>query len=136
MYWQLAYFFSANAISPGAVVAAGSVALRIMMMAGWVSFSFMTIYTNLGDIQDAMETLAVPHTMVDKAGASTLKVSHGRIKFDDVSYTYGSDVGGIRTISLNIKPGEKLGVVGASGAGKSTLVATLLRLQDPESGEF
>ena len=125
-----------NAISPGAVVAAGSVALRIMMMAGWVSFSFMTIYTNLGDIQDAMETLAVPHTMVDKAGASTLKVSHGRIKFDDVSYTYGSDVGGIRTISLNIKPGEKLGVVGASGAGKSTLVATLLRLQDPESGEI
>ena len=125
-----------NAISPGAVVAAGSVALRIMMMAGWVSFSFMTIYTNLGDIQDAMETLAVPHTMVDKTGASTLNVSHGRIKFDDVSYTYGSDVGGIRTISLDIKPGEKLGVVGASGAGKSTLVSTLLRLQDPESGKI
>ena len=125
-----------NAIGPGAVVAAGSVALRIMMMAGWVSFSFMTIYTNLGDIQDAMQTLAVPHAMVDKAGASTLHVSHGRIKFDDVSYTYGSDVGGIRTISLDIKPGEKLGVVGASGAGKSTLVSTLLRLQDPESGKI
>ena len=85
-------------ISPGSVVAAGSVALRIMMMAGWVSFSFMTIYTNLGDIQDAMETLAVPYAMVDKAGASTLIVSHGRIKFDNVSYTYGSDVGGIRTV--------------------------------------
>ena len=125
-----------NAISPGAVVAAGSVALRIMMMAGWVSFSFMTIYTNLGDIQDAMQTLAVPHAMVDKASASMLHVSHGRIKFDDVSYTYGNDVGGIRTISLDIKPGEKLGVVGASGAGKSTLVSTLLRLQDPESGEI
>ncbi len=125
-----------NAISPGAVVAAGSVALRIMMMAGWVSFSFMTIYTNLGDIQDAMETLAVPHAMVDRANASTLNVSRGGIKFDNVSYTYGSDVGGIRTISLNIKPGEKLGVVGASGAGKSTLVATLLRLQDPESGKI
>ena len=107
-----------------------------MMMAGWVSFSFMTIYTNLGDIQDAMETLAVPHAMVDKANASTLNVSQGRIKFDNVSYTYGSDVGGIRTISLDIKPGEKLGVVGASGAGKSTLVSTLLRLQDPESGKI
>ena len=125
-----------NAISPGAVVAAGSVALRIMMMAGWVSFSLMTIYTNLGDIQDAMETLAVPHAMVDRANAFTLNVSRGGIKFDNVSYTYGSDVGGIRTISLDIKPGEKLGVVGASGAGKSTLVATLLRLQDPESGKI
>lgn len=125
-----------NAISPGAVVAAGSVALRIMMMAGWVSFSFMTIYTNLGDVQDAMETLAVPYSMVDKAGASKLRIRHGRIKFDNVSYTYGSDVGGIRTVSLDIMPGEKLGVVGASGAGKSTLVSTLLRLQDPESGKI
>ena len=123
-------------ISPGSVVAAGSVALRIMMMAGWVSFSLMTIYTNLGDVQDAMETLAVPHAMIDKAGAPIIKVRHGRIKFDNVSYTYGSNVGGIRNVSLDIKPGEKLGVVGASGAGKSTLVSTLLRLQDPESGNI
>ena len=123
-------------ITPGSVVAAGSVALRIMMMAGWVSFSFMTIYTNLGDVEDAMDTLAVPHTMIDKIGASNLIVSQGRIKFDKVSYTYGSDVGGIRNVSLDIRPGEKLGVVGASGAGKSTLVSTLLRLHDPESGSI
>ena len=130
------FFWVHGVISPGSVVAAGSVALRIMMMAGWVSFSLMTIYTNLGDIQDAMETLAVPHAMIDKPGASTLKVSHGRIKFDNVSYTYGSDVGGIRDVSLDIRPGEKLGVVGASGAGKSTLVSTLLRLHDPECGKI
>ena len=123
-------------ISPGSVVAAGSVAMRIMMMAGWVSFSFMTIYTNLGDVEDAMMTLAVPHAMVDKAGASKLRVNHGRIKFDNVSFTYGSNVGGIRNVSLDIRPGEKLGVVGASGAGKSTLVSTLLRLHDPESGKI
>ena len=130
------FIWAQGAISPGEVVAAGSVAMRIMMMAGWVSFSFMTIYTNLGDVQDAMETLAVPHAMIDKTGASKLKVCHGRIKFDNVSYTYGSDVGGIRNVSLDIRPGEKLGVVGASGAGKSTLVSTLLRLHDPESGDI
>ena len=130
------FIWAQGAISPGEVVAAGSVAMRIMMMAGWVSFSFMTIYTNLGDVQDAMETLAVPHAMIDKTGASKLKVCHGRIKFDNVSYTYGSDVGGIRNVSLDIGPGEKLGVVGASGAGKSTLVSTLLRLHDPESGDI
>ena len=130
------FIWAQGAISPGEVVAAGSVAMRIMMMAGWVSFSFMTIYTNLGDVQDAMETLAVPHAMIDKTGASRLKVCHGRIKFDNVSYTYGSDVGGIRNVSLDIRPGEKLGVVGASGAGKSTLVSTLLRLHDPESGDI
>ena len=121
-------------ITPGEVVAAGSVALRVMMMAGWVSFSLMTIYTNLGDVQDAMDTLAVPHTMVDRKGAADLLVKKGEISFDNVSFTYGSNIGGLRNVSLQIKSGEKLGVVGASGAGKSTLVSTLLRLHDPESG--
>jgi len=121
-------------ITPGEVVAAGSVALRIMMMAGWVSFSLMTIYTNLGDVQDAMQTLAVPHTMVDKEGAPDLTLNVGEIKFDKVSFTYGRNIGGLKDVSLSIKAGEKLGVVGASGAGKSTLVSTLLRLHDPESG--
>ncbi len=121
-------------ITPGEVVAAGSVALRIMMMAGWVSFSLMTIYTNLGDVQDAMQTLAVPHTMIDKVGAPDLTLNVGEISFDRVSFTYGRNIGGLKDVSLRIKAGEKLGVVGASGAGKSTLVSTLLRLHDPESG--
>ena len=123
-------------ITPGEVVAAGSVALRIMMMAGWVSFSLMTIYTNLGDVQDAMQTLAVPHTMIDKEGARDLKINEGEVKFDRVSFTYGRNIGGLKDVSLRIKAGEKLGVVGASGAGKSTLVSTLLRLHDAESGSI
>ena len=123
-------------ITPGEVVAAGSVALRIMMMAGWVSFSLMTIYTNLGDVQDAMQTIAVPHKMVDNEGAKDLKLELGEIKFDRVSFTYGRNIGGLKSVSLCIKAGEKLGVVGASGAGKSTLVSTLLRLHDPESGSI
>ena len=47
---------------------------------------------------------------------------------------YGRDIGGVDDISLTIKAGEKVGVVGASGAGKSTLVALLLRLYDTEKG--
>ena len=123
-------------ITPGEVVAAGSVALRIMMMAGWVSFSLMTIYTNLGDVQDAMQTLAVPHSMIDKEGARDLKINEGEVKFDRVSFMYGRNIGGLKDVSLRIKAGEKLGVVGASGAGKSTLVSTLLRLHDAESGSI
>ena len=43
----------------------GSVAMRLMMMAGWVSFSLMTIYTNLGEVEDAMNTLTPPHSLTD-----------------------------------------------------------------------
>ena len=123
-------------ISPGEIVAAGSVSMRLTMMAGWVGFSLMTIYTKLGEVEDAMNTLAVPQTMRDTKNASQLCVPFGKIHFKNVSFSYGQDVGGIDQISLSINPGEKLGVVGASGAGKSTLVSLLLRLHDPESGEI
>ena len=52
--------------SPGAVVAAGSVAMRQMMMAGWVSFSLITIYTNLGEVEGAMHTLAPQHSFINQ----------------------------------------------------------------------
>ena len=54
-----------------------------MMMAGWVSFSLLTIYTNLGDVHDAMETLAVPYSLVDKRQAADLKVEKGDIIKED-----------------------------------------------------
>ena len=128
------FLWTQGAISPGEVVIAGSVSLRIMMMAGWVSFSLLTIYTNLGDVHDAMETLAVPYSLVDEKQAPDLRVVKGEIEFEDVTYAYGKHIGGIKGISLHIKAREKLGIVGASGAGKSTFVSTLLRMHDPENG--
>ncbi len=121
-------------ISPGEIVAAGSVSMRLTMMAGWVGFSLMTIYTKLGEVEDAMHTLAVPQTMLDRKNAGTLIIPHGKIQFKNVSFSYGQKIASVNEISFTIEPGEKIGLVGASGAGKSTLVNLLLRLHDPESG--
>ena len=104
------------------------------MMAGWVGFSLMTIYTKLGEVEDAMHTLAVPQTMLDRKNAGTLIIPHGKIQFKNVSFSYGQKIASVNEISFTIEPGEKIGLVGASGAGKSTLVNLLLRLHDPESG--
>jgi ATP-binding cassette subfamily B protein len=60
--------------------------------------------------------------------------SRGRIAYEDVTFAYGRQVGGVESIDLVIEPGQKLGIVGASGAGKSTLVSLLLRLYDTEGG--
>jgi ATP-binding cassette subfamily B protein len=104
-------------------------------MAGWVSFSLMAIYTNLGEVEDAMRTLAVPHDMSDSKNAKKLLVQNGDVQFSNVTFAYGQKKGGLKEVSLSIKQGEKLGVVGASGAGKSTLIALLLRLYDTEKGD-
>ncbi len=81
-----------------------------------------------------MRTLTSPYDLTDAEDARDLAVSRGEIRFDNVSFAYGRQVGGVKDLSLTIQPGEKLGIVGASGAGKSTLVALLLRLYDTEVG--
>jgi ATP-binding cassette subfamily B multidrug efflux pump len=91
-----------------------------------------------------MMTIARPFTVVDAEGAKPLKVSRGAIAFDDVSFDYGhtrsagdgKPGGVIQNLSLDVAPGEKVGLVGRSGAGKSTLVSLLLRFHDLEHGRI
>ncbi|MCV3270035.1 ABC transporter ATP-binding protein [Roseobacter sinensis] len=118
----------------GDIVAAGAVAIRIAQMTGWVSFTLMAIYSNIGEIEDGIRTLTPRNRVEDDADAQPLAVSRGEIALRTVGFAYGRDTGGVRGIDLTVRPGEKLGIVGASGVGKSTLVALLLRLYDAEEG--
>lgn len=126
---------TARGVTPGDLAAMGSVAIRLSQMTGWISFTLLGIYGHVGEVEDGMRTLTPPHTLTDADDARTLMVEGGEIAFDGVSFGYGREVGGVQDINLTVKPGEKLGIVGASGAGKSTLVALLLRLYDPEKGQ-
>ncbi|THD85455.1 ABC transporter ATP-binding protein [Aliigemmobacter aestuarii] len=123
-----------GAATAGAIAAAGAIAMRIAQMSGWVSFTLMSIYTSVGEVEDGMRTLAVPHTLADPSGAVDLPRVRGEVRFDHVSFGYGRRHAGVRDIDLTVQPGEKLAIVGASGAGKSTLVSLLLRLYDTEAG--
>ncbi|QMU59349.1 MAG: ATP-binding cassette domain-containing protein [Boseongicola sp.] len=128
------YFWTLGSASPGDIVAAGAISIRISQMTGWVSHVLMMIYGNLGEVEDGMRTLTLPHTLVDRENAEGLVVGEPSITFSNVTFAYGRKTGGVANIDLTIKSGEKLGIVGSSGAGKSTLVALLLRLYDAERG--
>ncbi len=118
----------------GEIAAAGTVSFRLSQMTGWVSFSLMSIFGNLGEVEDGLRTLATPYTLRDGDDAGDLGAVTGAISLRDVSFAYGRQKGGLDRISLDIAAGEKIGIVGASGAGKTTLVALIMRLYDPESG--
>ncbi|WP_373636830.1 ABC transporter ATP-binding protein [Yoonia sp. BS5-3] len=128
------YFWTTGSATAGDIAAAGAISLRLAQMTGWVSFTIMGMYSNVGEIEDAIRTLSPAHALTDRPDAKLLEVPHGAITLDKVSFNYGGGPGGLSDVSLDIAPGEKLGLVGASGAGKSTLVALLLRLYDTEEG--
>ncbi len=128
------WLWSLGIASPGDIAAAGAVSIRLAQMTGWVSHTLMAIYGNVGEVEDGMRTLTPYWTLVDAADAVELVMTEPRIVFDNVSFAYGRQAGGVQGINLDIAPGEKIGLVGASGAGKSTLVSVLLRLYDVEGG--
>jgi ATP-binding cassette subfamily B multidrug efflux pump len=123
-------------ISLGAIAVAVSVVMRIRAMSQWILWEVGKLFENIGTTQDGMTTLARPHTIVDRPGAPPLRVPQGEIRFDNVHFNYGRPGGIIEGLTLHIRPGEKVGLVGRSGAGKSTLVNLLLRFYDPESGRI
>ncbi|MDA5316192.1 multidrug efflux ABC transporter VcaM [Vibrio cholerae] len=130
------YLWTTSAISVGAIAVAVSLSLRINGMSKWIMWEVSALFENIGTVVDGMTMLGKPITVTDKPDAKPLVVKHGGITFDDVSFHYGENKGVINHLNLNIKPGEKVGLVGRSGAGKSTLVNLLLRFHDVESGRI
>jgi len=128
------WLWSVGEASTGAIVAAGAVSTRLAQMTGWVSFTLMAIYANIGEVEDGMHTLTAPHALTDGTTATEMPPVLGEIRFDDVGFAYGRVSGGVEHLNLTVSPGERIGIVGASGAGKTTLVALLLRLYDTEKG--
>lgn len=128
------WLWTYGSATPGDIAAAGAIAIRIAQMTGWVSFTLMGLYGNLGEIEDGIKTLTPLPTLTDAPDATDLPRVRGAIGFEAVRFAYGRRSGGIEQLDLSIAPGEKIGIVGASGAGKSTLVSLLLRLYDVEGG--
>ena len=128
------WLWSKGGASSGDIAAAGAISFRLAQMTGWVSFSLMAIFGNLGEVEDGVKTLTPPYTLTDTPDALVMTPAKGLVQMDHVSFAYGRKKGGLDEVTLTIQPGEKIGLVGASGAGKTTLVSLLLRLYDTEKG--
>ncbi len=131
--WALALWMQ-GATSVGAVAAATALTLRLNAMTGWIMWALTTFFRQLGVVAEGMETIAQPISLADDAAAQPLKLTQGAIELKGLTHHYGRESGGLDDVSLTIKPGEKIGLVGRSGAGKSTLVKLLLRFYDAERG--
>jgi ATP-binding cassette subfamily B multidrug efflux pump len=135
------WLWSIGAVTAGAIAFAIGLVLRLKGMSHWIMWEVSGLFENIGVVQDGIETISRARSVVDKPGAPALAVTQGEIRFDGIGFHYGKDrdeldQGIIDKLTLTVKPGEKLGIVGRSGAGKSTLVSLLLRFYDLESGRI
>lgn len=138
------YLWQENAIGIAAITIAISLALRLNGMAQWIMWEVSALFENIGTVVDGMGTLSQPLQVTDEKDAKPLVVEKGDIEFNKMNFSYAmADKEGnisqqriINDLNLNIKAGEKVGLVGRSGAGKSTLVNALMRFYDLESGSI
>ena len=131
------WLWSRGEVGVGALAAATAMALRLNGMSHWVMWEMASLFEHVGTVQDGMNTLSRPRTVVDRPGAPTLDVPRGEIRFEGVVFGYQGDRPPlIDGLDLHIRAGEKIGVVGRSGAGKSTLVNLLLRFYDVQDGRI
>lgn len=123
-----------GAISLGAIAVAIALVLRIRGMSDWILWEVASLFENIGTVQDGINTLAQPVTLTDIDDAPPLVVTDGAIALDQVDFAYDGGKAVFEQLSLQIAPGERVGLVGRSGAGKSTLVNLLLRFYDLQGG--
>jgi ATP-binding cassette, subfamily B, multidrug efflux pump len=142
--WLAISLWSVGAVSTGAIAAAIGLIIRIVSMSGWVMWTISGIFENIGVVHEGMETISRANTVLDAPAAAPLAVRNGEIRFSGIRFDYGKSANTavgrpmriIENLSLTVKPGEKVGLVGRSGAGKSTLVNLLLRFYDLEGGRI
>ncbi len=130
------WLWTQGQVGVGAVAAASAMALRLNGISHWVMWEFSSLFEHIGTVQDGINTLSREHTVVDKPTAQALQVSQGELVFERVSFAYGGPRTVIDDLSLRVRAGEKIGLVGRSGAGKSTIVNLLLRFYDVGSGRI
>ncbi len=127
-------------VGVGAVAAATAMALRLNGISHWVMWELASLFEQVGTVRDGINTLSRPRLVTDRSDARPLQVTHGDIRIEHVGFNYGKVAGDgervIDDLSLHIRPGEKIGLVGRSGAGKSTLINLMLRFHDVEAGRI
>ncbi len=128
------WLWDAGLTGVGALAVSMGLVLRLQGMSHWIMWELSGLFESVGIIYDGMAMLSTRRDVIDEPNANELVVTKGAIRFDDVRFHYGRESGAIESLALQIKGGEKIGLVGRSGAGKTTLTNLLLRLYDVESG--
>ncbi len=128
-----AYGWTQSWITVGEASAIASMSIMLTSATWMLGFGIVQMVDEAGYITDALNITTRPYDIEDKPGAGKLAVTRGEIIFDSARFLFpGKPV--FENLSVHIRAGEKIALVGPSGAGKTTFVALMLRLYDLNEG--
>jgi ATP-binding cassette subfamily B protein len=113
-----------------------TVSLSIFMHMWNLATGFVQFAEELGKCSQALTIITAAHEVVDVPDAPTLKVTHGRIVFENVTFYYQRNNNLFDNKNVTIEAGKKIGLVGFSGSGKTTFVHLILRFFDVGKGRI
>ncbi len=135
IYWCVQGWL-AGTVTVGDIVLAQSIMLKLSEMVWNLNTLFRNFYEAYADSQEMIDIFNSPPDIVDVKGAKKLKKGPGAIVFSDVQFNYNETREIMRNFFLEVKPKEKVALVGSSGAGKTTVVKLLFRLYDLTGGKI
>jgi len=123
-------------LSVGDFVMANAYMIQITMPLGFLGTVYREIRQALVDMGEMFDLLGQPQEVIDVANAEDLNIKGGQIEFDNVTFGYDPERIILSKLSLKIKKGETVAIVGPSGSGKSTIGRLLFRFYDVNSGSL
>jgi|TARA_B110000046_G_scaffold9833_1_gene9959 ABC-type transport system involved in Fe-S cluster assembly fused permease/ATPase subunit len=123
-------------LSVGDFVMANAYMIQITMPLGFLGTVYREIRQALVDMGEMFDLLGQPQEVIDVANAEDLNIKGGQIEFDNVTFGYDPERTILSKLSLKIKKGETVAIVGPSGSGKSTIGRLLFRFYDVNSGSL
>ncbi len=127
------FFICNNQISLADAVFATTAFTTINRIAFNLSDLFLNFSEQRVTIEKSWSDIIIPISIQDKPNAHILKSKNIGIQFENVSFAY-KDTKILNNLCIDIKPNERIGIVGLSGVGKSTISNLLLRMYDVQSG--
>jgi ATP-binding cassette, subfamily B, bacterial len=123
-----------GAMTVGSFSMVASLSLLVINDARGLSRRFLEFFEYLGNISDGVGVIVKSHEVVDAESAAPMTVGPGAIEFKNVSFQYTDGKPIFQNLSVSIRSGEKVGLVGYSGSGKTTFTNLLMRMYDIQSG--
>ncbi|MCP1167543.1 ABC transporter transmembrane domain-containing protein [Limimaricola litoreus] len=134
--WIGARDVNAGAMTVGALVQFVIYAVMVAGAVGALTEIWGELQRAAGATERLVELLNAQDSLPEPTEPRPAPEARGEIAFEDVSFSYPSrpDVSALDHVSVTIRPGETVALVGPSGAGKTTMIQLLLRFWDPATG--